>query len=374
VKLTIQLQLLPDAEQRSRLLATMERVNEAATFAARRGFEAGVFSQPSIHKLVYADIRSRFGLSAQMAVRAIGKAVECFARDRNVCPAFKCHSAIPYDERIMRFKGPDKISLWALQEGRVVVPAIYGEHQKQRFDRIKGQADLVYRKCKFYLYCTVKLPDRTPIQPNDFLGVDLGIVNIASTSDGKRYSGSQISSVRHRYRRLRTKLQRKGTRAAKSKLKHLSGSERRFATHVNHCISKQIVAEAERSGRGIAIEELGGIRGRVKAWPKQHAILHSWAFSQLRLFLQYKAALAGVALVAVDPRNTSRTCAVCGHCAKENRRTQHQFRCRSCNHEAHADINAAVNIGRAARKPAELGELCSRSHGSVKKSSSLGDG
>jgi putative transposase len=314
VKLTLQLQLLPDAEQAKRLLATMERSNEAASVAARCGFDAGVFSQPSIHKLVYAEIRSRFGLSAQMAVRAIGKAVECFSRDKRKCPVFKPHGAITYDERIMGFRGVDKVSLWALPESRVVVPLIYGEYQKQRLDRIKGQADLVYRKGKFYLICTVDLPPDAPVDPTEFLGVDLGVANIASTSDGKRHSGSETKSVRHR--RLRAKLQKKLTRAAKRRLKKLSGREQRFARHTNHVISKEIVAEAKRSGRGIAIEDLNGIRERVKARRKQRAVLHSWAFSQLRIFLEYKAKMAGVVLMTVDPRHTSRECAQCGHISK----------------------------------------------------------
>jgi IS605 OrfB family transposase len=367
VKLTLQLQLLPDAQQSKRLLATMERANEAATFAARKGFDAKVFSQPSIHKLAYTEIRSRFGLSAQVAVRAIGKAVECFARDKTKCPVFKPHGAITYDERIFGFKGLDKVSLWALPEGRVVAPLMYGEYQKERFDRIKGQADLIYRKRKFYLYCTVDLPSSAPVVPTNFLGVDLGVANIASDSDGKRYSGSELKSVRHRHRRLRAKLQKKQARAAKRRLKLLSGKERRFATWVNHNISKQIVAEAKRSGRGLKLEDLSGIRGRVKAGRKQRAVLHSWAFSQLLLFLQYKATLAGVTLVTIDPRNTSRECAECGHTAKENRKAQDKFRCRSCGHEAHADSNAArVIAGRADRKPAVLSELCGSSHGSVK--------
>ena len=121
----------------------MGRVNQAATFAAQCGFKAGVFSQPSIHKLAYAEIRSRFKLSAQMAVRAIGKAVECFRRDKKVCPIFKPHGAITYDERIFSFKGMDRVSLWALPEGRVIVPLVYGEYQKERFDWIAGQADLI---------------------------------------------------------------------------------------------------------------------------------------------------------------------------------------------------------------------------------------
>ena len=322
----------------------MERVNEAATFAAQCGFNAKVFSQPSIHKLAYAEIRFRFGLSAQMAVRAIGKAVECFARDKTVCPTFKPLGAITYDERIFSFKGMDRVSLWALPEGRTVVPLMYGEYQKQRFDRIKGQADLVYRKGKFYLLCTVSLPDNAPIEPADFLGVDLGVANIATTSDGNKYSGSHVNSVRHRHRRLRTRLQKKQTRAAKRRLKKLAGKERRFATWVNHNISKQVVAEAKRSDSGAALEDLKGILGRVKARRKQRAVLHSWAFSQLRLFIEYKAKLAGVMLVTVDPRNTSRTCSLCGHCEKANRPERSFFRCRLCNYEADADINAARNI------------------------------
>jgi IS605 OrfB family transposase len=366
VKLTLQLQLLPDSDQRQRLLETMERFNEAATFAASCGFKAKVFSQPSIHKLAYAEIRSRYGLSAQMAVRAIGKAVEVFARDKKVCPVFKPHGAITYDERVFSFKGMDRVSLWALPEGRVIVPLIYGEYQKERFDRIKGQADLIFRKGRFYLLCTVNLPDNAPVDPSDFLGVDLGVANIASDSDGRRHSGSQVKSVRHRHRRLRRTLQKKQTRAAKRRLKKLSGKERRFATWVNHNISKQIVAEAQRSGRGIAIENLKGIRGRVKARRKQRAVLHSWAFSELRLFLEYKARLEGVAVVTIDPRNTSRSCSRCGHCEKENRPSQSEFRCRSCSYEAHADFNAAKNIRRAACKPAVLGELCDSLHDSVK--------
>jgi IS605 OrfB family transposase len=63
--------------------------------------------------------------------------------------------------------------------------------------------------------------------------------------------------------------------------------------------------------------------------------------------LAHKAESAGRELVAVEPRNTSRTCARCGHCAAENRVTQAAFACTACGHTAHADVNAAINILRA---------------------------
>jgi putative transposase len=63
--------------------------------------------------------------------------------------------------------------------------------------------------------------------------------------------------------------------------------------------------------------------------------------------LSHKAESAGRELIAVNPANTSRTCAECGHCAKENRITQAVFGCTACGHTAHADVNAAINILRA---------------------------
>jgi putative transposase len=60
-----------------------------------------------------------------------------------------------------------------------------------------------------------------------------------------------------------------------------------------------------------------------------------------------KAEEAGRKVVFVNPRNTSRRCAQCGHTAKENRVTQSVFRCLACGHVANADRNAALNILRA---------------------------
>jgi putative transposase len=174
--LTLRIRLFPDDRQTVLLLDVMERFNEAASFAAKVGFEAGVFSQPSIHKLAYAEIRTRFGLTAQLAVRAIGKAVEVFHRDKTVCPVFKPLGAVTYDERILSFKGLGIVSLATLQ-GRERIAMFFGEYQGQRFDRIKGQVDLVYRDSQFHLYATIKVPDASPVEVKDFLGVDLGIAN-----------------------------------------------------------------------------------------------------------------------------------------------------------------------------------------------------
>lgn len=110
------------------------------------------------------------------------------------------------------------------------------------------------------------------------------------------------------FRELRQKLQKKNTKSAKRLLRKRARTESRFAADVNHQISKRIVAEAERTGRGIAVEELTGIRERVRLRKPQRATHASWAFAQLGVFLSYKAARAGVPLVHVDPAYTSQRC------------------------------------------------------------------
>jgi putative transposase len=355
MKLTLQLKLLPTPEQSVALRDTMRRFNEAATFAARLGFDAGVFSKPSIQKLAYQTLRERWGLSAQMAVRAVAKAAECFSRDKKVCPVFRPDGAMTYDERILSFKDCHKVSILAVGAGRLLVPYVFGEYQAGNLGRIRGQCDLVLRGGQFYLYCTIEFEEPPPVDVGDYLGVDLGIINLATDSEGETFSGAAVDRNRKRRATARKQYQRKGTKSAKRRLKKMAGRQRRFQANINHSISKRIVGKAKALGTGIALEDLKGIRTRVETTVgrKFRRRFGNWAFAQLRAFVEYKARLAGVPLVTVDPRNTSRTCSACGHCEKANRKSQSEFVCKHCGHSQNADLNAARNIrARAACKPA----------------------
>ena len=253
----------------------------------------------------------------------------------------------PFDARCLSWQIPDTVS------GREATVSIWTVHGRLRNIRILaaprdllqlgtrqiGETDLVRRDRKWFLYATVDAPEAPVAHP-----VDLGIVNIATTSDGDRVAGARLNRYRKRQARLRKRLQAKNTRSARRLLRKRRRKEHRFATDVNHQISKRIVAEAERTGRGIAVEQLGGIRDRVRLRKPQRTTLHSWAFAQLGAFLAYKAQAAGVAFVQVDPAYTSQTCSGCGHVDKRNRRSQSAFDCARCDFVGHADHNAANNI------------------------------
>ncbi len=348
MKLVAQLKLNPTPEQATALIHTLEVANAACNHISSVAWQQQVFGKFDLQKLCYETLRESFGLAAQMTIRCLAKVGDSYKLDRKSLRCYRPHGSIAYDDRILSFNlHAPSVSIWTTN-GRQAIPFVAGDRQMQLLASRQGETDLVYRRGAFYLLATCNVDEPMPDVVDTALGVDLGVSNIATTSDGNMVSGSYIKNVRYRHRRLRTKLQKKGTKAARRRLKQLAGQERRFATDTNHVIAKRLVQQAKRTKRAIALEDLTHIRSRARATRSQRVVLHSWAFHQLRSFLDYKARLVGVVVVLVDPRNTSRACSQCGHIDKANRKSQAAFVCTSCSFAANADVNAAVNIRRRA--------------------------
>lgn len=351
--LVAQLKLLPSPDQANNLADTEMAFRSACNLTSGVAFASGKKTPAGLQPLVYRDIRSRFGLGAQSAclvVRTVCAAYTSARANKNfrARPDF-ARTATVYDLRNLSIdQGTRTASLWTTA-GRAKMPYRLGPAQEGLLSSGKWkQADLVRRGGEWFLLVSVEVDDVPAGDCQDFIGVDLGVNNIASDSDGHVHSGSAVKAVRHRHRSLRKKLQKKRTKSAKRLLKKLAGKERRYATWVNHNISKGIVQKASGTARGIAVENLTGIRERVTARKRQRAVLHSWSFGQLRHFIEYKSAKMGVRVVSVDPAYTSRTCPQCGCREKANRPSQSAFRCVQCGHSGNADLIAAENIRRAA--------------------------
>ena len=346
MKQTLLVKLATDLEQYQSLLETMERFNEACNYISQLAFENHTASQVKLHHLAYRYLREHYGLSAQMAVRVVGKVVEQYRRDKTRLHVFKPHSAMVYDSRILAFKGLDKISILTLS-GRLIIPIRIGEYQSARINTVVKETDLILRNGIFYLAVVVDAPEASPDDPTGTLGVDLGVINLAVDSDGEFYSGEAVDVVRERIDTLKSSLQSKGTKSAKRHLKKLSGRESRFRRSINHRISKRLVSKAKDTHRQIVLEDLRGIGDSTvrRAQRRRHK---SWAFAQLRSFIQYKARLAGVVVALVDPRDTSHTCPSCGFVSKSNRKSQSLFSCQRCGFASNADLVGAINISRKA--------------------------
>lgn len=362
MKTTLQLKLLPTPEQHITLLETMHAFNAACTWIAAYAYQQRCASKFVLQKALYQEIKHRFGLSAQLTIRAIAKTVEAYKRDKNTQVSFRPDGAVVYDQRIMAFKGIDLVSLTVLT-GRVLVPIQMGAYQKTQWSRAKRQADLVLVKGQFYLLVTIDTPESPPMVPERFLGIDLGIVTLAADSDGNSYTGAVVEVVRQRCARARQTYQATGTRSAKRRLKKLAKQESRFRRDTNHVISKQLVAHAQDTHAALSLEDLTGIRDRTTVRKSQRNKHSGWSFRQLREFIAYKAQRLGIPLVLVDPRNSSRECSKCGFVEKRNRKSQAQFSCMRCGYTTHADQNAARNL--ASRGAVMRPDLVAPVHGQL---------
>ena len=366
MKLVVQVKLLPTPEQASALEATLRACNTAASDVAAVARETGTYRNYDLRKHVYAGIRADYALGAQAAQHVIKKVSDAYAtlkanlragnygkpgskRRRNVEAnpvGFRWNAAQPYDARMLSWQADARtVSIWSTH-GRLKGVAYTGSADQLKAIATSkiGESDLIFRDGMWFLYATVEVPEPELIDPSGFLGMDMGIANIAYDSDGTGYAGDRLNGYRRRQLRLRNRLQEKGTKSARRLLARRNKKEARHAANVNHRIAKTIVTEAVRTGRGIAVENLTGIRARDRLRKPQRVTLSSWSFHQLGGFLAYKARRAGVPLVQVDPRYTSQTCHGCGHRDKRNRPDQETFHCRSCGVVAHADHNAALNI------------------------------
>lgn len=383
MKIVVQVKLLPEADQAAALGATLRTVNDLATWVSEVAFVNDVPREYELRKHTYAHLKAQ-GLGAQAAQHVIKKVRDAYTTLKANIRAgnlgkegskrrikaeskpivFRSEAAQPYDDRCLSWRYDQRtVSIWTTSGRLKNIRYVCSANALKTLQAYRqGESDLIEREGVFYLLATCEVPEAEQYEPDGFIGVDMGIANIATTSTGYQVAGRGLNRYRKRQLALRAKLQKKRTKSAKRRLKERSRREQRHVKNTNHIIAKMIVTEAERTGRGLALEELQGIRTRVRLRKPQRVALHCWAFAQLADFIVYKAKRAGVPLVFVDPAYTSQTCAECGHVDKRNRLDQGLFICRGCGVVAHADRNASHNIatrgervwnaGRESRVPA----------------------
>lgn len=261
--LTTSIKLLATTDQKTSLLRSMYQFNAACNWISEYAHSNAVFSKVKLQKAIYYELREKFSLPAQFAIRAISRVAESYILNKSSVHKFRKTSSVEYDLRILNWKKLDVISILSL-DGRLSVPIVFGEYAKLNERAIKNSAKLIYRNKQFYLQAVVEVPEASIQEAQDFLGIDLGIVNLATTSAGDVYSGEQVDATRERYTALKASLQSCGSKSAKRHLKKISGKEARFKRNANHIISKQIVQSAQRHQKAIALEELFGFRKTVR--------------------------------------------------------------------------------------------------------------
>jgi putative transposase len=209
--------------------------------------------------------------------------------------------------------------------------------------------------------------DPTPAHLQEVVGVDVGMryLAVTSTPAGKAsfHPGKRVRHRANHYARLRKRLQQKGTRGTKRRLKRVEQRERRLKMPATHTLAKQIITQHHHALLGL--ESLTDIRARTtrrtykrkkhgkgyeRVSPqarKANRVYSQWSFAELQSLISYKAALAGSFAIKVDAVYTSQTCPMCGYRSQENRPAKGLlFVCHNekCQYTLHADLVGARNV------------------------------
>lgn len=385
--LTAKLKLNHTREQKAALDAVTLAYRDALNYTSQKAFEMEKSSNAAkIQKEVYAILRSRFGLGAQMACsvpRYVGAAYKTlwtrakqskarrdasperkFRRYKGLdnAPKFVSRTLSYQYQRDYSFKKGQQVSISTLQ-GRLVLPfegyAKHLEYIAQGAEIGAGKLWYDRRKKQYFLLVPleIELPDPDPMTHKQVVGVDVGMryFAVASGTSNKALFQSGKATLRkaERFQQARKSLQQKGTRSAVRRLVALSGRERRFIADTNSSLASEILRTYPHAF--IGVEELTGVRDRTEraSWKgssektrKANRRRARWSYAELLGFLAYKAPLVGSMVVKVDAHYTSQTCTRCGHCSKGNRPNSGlMFVCESCGYQLHSDLVGARNVG-----------------------------
>ena len=328
-----------------------------------RAWEMGIRNNIKLHPFVYQDLRT-LGLPSQLAISCIKQSCGLVKKAKSK-PFIKFCSIRYNSPRSFSFKN-NVLSISTIK-GRIKVPFIIPDCFKDYFNWEISESLLRIDdkgKCFFMFTFSQEFPAQSSVS-QQVLGVDLGVHNLAVTSDRQFFNSSKVKQIKRRFKFLRSKLQSKGTRSSRRLLKKISGREQQFMRAVNHGISKEIVNNFD--GGKIVMENLKGIRN-IRRGKRMNYWISNWSFFQLQSFIQYKAERKGIEFVKVRPNYTSQICSKCGMLGS---RSGCSFVCHCgcsfvchCGFSLSADLNAARNLASPMleKRQAFVTKPCNRSN------------
>jgi putative transposase len=350
---TIRLKLTPSLAQAEALTETSRLFTAAFNRFVVLGWEAGVSNATKLHYLAYYLVRSELPtLNSNLVNTARAKAAEAIKSafalqklQRRVSMPISAACPPRYNAHTYRVDWKSQTVRMSLVGSRQTIGFSIPDYSAAYAGYPVDTADLLFRHGVWWLHVVVTVPAPDLAPTDQLVGVDLGIVRPAVTSNNQFLGKRGWKAVEGRLFHLKRALQKKGTKSAKRHLKRVRWKQARFRRTNDHILSKQIVASVE-PGATLVLENLTDIRkcSKIRKRTVTSRRVHSWSFAQLKFFVAYKAEERGCMVVAVDPRHTSQACSCCGHTARNNRRSRGRFVCRACGYELHADLNAARNI------------------------------
>ena len=349
---TVKIKIDPPKEQ---FLSLMDMAAQVYNQHVDWCFEHKVLNINKIHKVLYFKLTNQFPTLPVALIQAIRDSAIGNIKANNTKKKWKfkpnktATSGVTYGVRAASLRGR-LLTISSLTKGNrystlIVLPKHFQYLLTEKINgkdkwKFKG-IQLIFDKLKQQFYASLIFTAEAPSvnADGDVLGIDRGIINTISCSNGLEVSAKHRIKIKRRNSYNRSKLQAKGTRAAKRRLRRLSGREERFSQNENHIMSKSLV---QLPFQYFIFEDLSGIRKKSKG-RRMNRRISNWSFYQLEMYTKYKAEAVGKVVDYVDPRYTSQRCNSCGYIDRKNR-NRGEFCCIKCRNTDGADQNASKNI------------------------------
>lgn len=376
--------IFQNSEDISKMMDTQEAFVQGCNFVSEYMFNNSfLMNTTTLVKLLYNDLRSKFGLKSQMSQSCVRTVIakyrtvqtqlrkqrvwDGYKKDNHDKPvknyvrkdldflwkpiAFKRPQLDLVRNRDYSYKSDNTMSLNTIY-GRVTVKAILNGFEKYFDGTWKfGTAKVLKSGNHWYLHIAVtKEIEKPEFKPKHVVGIDRGLRQLLTIYDEQGQTtfvnGKQILQKRRHYKRLRQQLQSKNTKSAKRRLETIGQRESRWMNDINHCLSKTLV-KRYGSGTIFTLEDLTNvtfdtISKRAKKNRYEH---HSWSFYDFEQKLIYKAIANGSQVISCDAHYTSQRCPKCGLIDSKNRnKTKHEFCCQACSYRTNDDRVGAMNI------------------------------
>jgi len=224
-----------------------------------------------------------------------------------------------------------------------------------RFQGKIMNATISRRADKWFVSIQMEMPNPNPIHTiiseNQAVGVDLGIADLATLSDGTKHKGAKPhKALISRLRRFNKSISRKtGARKGEKKSKNFSKAKTKLSklhmriADIRNDETHKLTASLTQNYSIIGIEDLN-VLGMIKNRKLARAIL-DMSFFEFRRQLEYKSSITGATIVVADRFFPSgKLCSVCRTRNNNMKLSIREWVCPVCGSQHDRDINAAINL------------------------------
>lgn len=306
----------------------------------------------------------------QHALKDLEKAYKNFFAKRTDFPRFKRKGS----GDSFRYPDPKQIKLDQVNS-RLFLPKLGWLRYRNSRDVLGELRNVTVSQSggKWFVSIQTQREMADPVHPSSsIVGIDVGIARFATLSDGSfieplntfRKHQQRLARVQrvmsrkqkfsNNWKKVKAEVQKIHTRITNVRRDFLHKATTTISqNHAIVCVEDLQVRNMSKSAAGSS--DSPGRNVRAKSGLNKSILDQGWF--EFRRQLEYKQAWLGGEVLAVPPRNTSRTCPACGYVSAENRQTQARFACVECGYENNADLAGAINISERGHRLLACGEL-----------------